>query len=496
MRKRSINKKIIFSLCIILLCSFFTGCNLNLKEMVNSNKTKIDINQTKINNQTSSLGIDLSKNGAKLDNGEFYVLHEGIYYPAYMYMSNFEDSSDIPNNVPDNKELYYLTSNEYDIPTLFINKGDKLIYYDENNVIDYIFWERYKDLGYTLGVYDLKETTSGRYYINIKDGASVITGTEVANILNDVNSKDTQNILVDKVENTTISDDLVEDGIIKGALRNQNYSLDLYVGTQYHHYNTTASVHAFKDMEQFASIEYNTLREYTYEIQIPDYFVDGYYKLYAQGIGGSAYTGLIRIVYEDEFDLLDADTFNKTLLNLYTEEDKAKMEAGKSVDKKMSTYSTYAPLNKYKTEVVGSLGYKTEVKDTVSKEKKKTTLTTASIRQFNINLQDSKNCKISLAPKKTEPSGEVYIYIGNDKETLKYNNITNSYDVELKGDGNTYTLFVSGIWGSYDITLTNCNEDKIGTSKSVIPSRTESITNNSSKDDKSSTSNDATRTSR
>lgn len=46
----------------------------------------------------------------------------------------------------------------------------------------------------------------------------------------------------------------------------------------------------------------------------------------------------------------------------------------------------------------------------------------------------------------------------------------NNYSVDLTGDGNTYTLFVSGIWQSYDIELKNCHEDKTGTSKSILSS--------------------------
>ena len=45
----------------------------------------------------------------------------------------------------------------------------------------------------------------------------------------------------------------------------------------------------------------------------------------------------------------------------------------------------------------------------------------------------------------------------------------NNYSVDIKGDGNTYSLFVSGIWKSYDIELVNCHEDKNGISKSVLP---------------------------
>ena len=249
------------------------------------------------------------------------------------------------------------------------------------------------------------------------------------------------------------------------------YSLDIYEGTKYHHYNVNACVHAFQAMEQYSTIEYNPLRAYTYEIEIPDYFEDGYYKMYAQGTDGNAYTGFIRIVRnDDEFDLTDAEKFNKELLQVYTIEDLLKIKNGEKVETKVKgTYSTCKELNKYTTEVVNSFGYDNGETDKITTDTKKTTLSTATIRQFNINLNNDADCKITLSPKNTEPAGDIYIYVGNEKKQLVYDSIMNNYSVDIKGDGNTYSLFVSGIWKSYDIELVNCHEDKNGTSKSVLP---------------------------
>lgn len=477
LKKSKIKHKLTALVCGLTIISFsLTGCSLNFNDMkdnfTNNDKKEDVINGNIISGQTSSLGIDLSKKGSKLESYEFYVLHEGKYYPAYYYMLNYDADKELTNYVKEDRQAYFLESNENNIPTLFLSKGDKLIYYDETNVVDYIQWERYKDLGYTVGVYNLIKSTSGRYYINIKDkdNSSIVEGAGLDSILTNV--ANTDNLLIDKVGNTKVDDTVVENNIITGATKGQTYSLDIYEGTKYHHFNVNACVHAFQAMEQYATIEYNPLRAYTYEIEIPDYFEDGYYKMYAQGVNGSAYTGLIRIVRNDDsFDITDSAKFNKELLQVYTVEDLLKKKNGEKVEEKAKgTYSTCKELNKFKTTVVNSFGYDNGEKDKVTTDTKKTTLSTATIRQFNINLNNEADCRITLSPKNTEPAGDIYIYIGNEKKQLVYDSIMNNYSVDLTGDGNTYTLFVSGIWQSYDIELKNCHEDKTGTSKSILSS--------------------------
>lgn len=481
--------------CGLTIISFsLTGCSFNLSDVKdnfsdneNTNKESV-VNGNIISGQTSTLGVDLSKKGNKLNSYEFYVLHEGKYYPAYYYMINYDSDKELGNYVNESKQVYFLESNETNIPTLFLNKGDKLIYYDETNVVDYIQWERYEDLGYTVGLYDLTKSTSGRYYINIKDKdkSSIVSNAGLDDILTNISGTD--DLLVDKVGNTRVDSSIVKNGIISGATKGQMYSLDIYEGTKYHHFNVNACVHAFQAMEQYATIEYNPLRAYTYEIEVPDYFKDGYYKMYAQGVNGSAYTGMIRIIRNDDsFDITDSAKFNKELLQVYTAEELLRQKNGENIkEKTKGTYSTCKELNKYTTDVVNSFGYDNGETDKVTADTKKTTLSTATIRQFNINLNNDADCKITLSPKNTEPAGDVYIYIGNEKKQLVYDSIMNNYSIDLTGDGNTYTLFVSGIWKSYDIELRNCHEDKTGTSKSVLSSsintnktNTQASTNNS-----------------
>ena len=479
LKKTTVKIKII-GFCIAVISVFsLMGCNTALPGTKASSIIETDI--TNISTETSSLGVDLSKKGSSLISGRFYVLHDGIYYPAYCYMSNYDKDDELADYVKEERQLYYLDSNESDIPTLFLSKGDKLIYYNETEVLDYVLWERYKDLGYTVGLFDLKATTSKRYYIDVKEGNSIVTGSGLDDILNDIT--ETDYIGIDKIGNVDVSSNLVEGGLITGTTKGQKYSLDVYSGTNYHHYIATANVHAFKAYEQFATTEINALREYTYEIKVPDYFVNGYYRMFTETVKGYGASGLIRIVYEDNFNILDADKFNKQLLYIYTDEDLVNIKKGKKIDKSKGTYSTCEELNKYTTEVVGSLGYKDGTTDSVTETEKKDTLSTATIRLFNINFPADSSCTVELTPKRTEPSGDVYIYVGNTKTRLSYDSVLNTYSTSLTGDGNTYTLFVSGIWGSYDIKLINCSRDTAGKSKSELPtslntSGTANVTNN------------------
>lgn len=453
---------LIAGLCGMML----TGCNFSIK----NNETSADTSKTVFDNEeTSTLGITKTKDMA---DGEFYVLHDGVYYPAFLAATSYDVPDGAMTNVDDKRQAYFNEQEEINIPTLYMESGDKLIYYSKSVMLDYVQWERYEDLGYTVGLVNLATSDTGKVYFTYdsdKDAEiTILPGSDLEQLLTDVTDNST--FYISKIGNVEIDKSFLNSGIINNMTRDNKYSLDIYSGTQYHHYDAVANNHVFKAMELFGSIEYKTLRAYTYEITIPSYFnTDGYYRLWGIGTNGDSSTGFIRIIKNGtKFDITDKTRFNTPMLNTYTASDLVDIANGKEVNKQKSIYSTCEAINKYTTEVIGSLGYKDKTEDTVSVKNKQMKLSTATIRQFKINLPKDNNCKITLTPKTIEPSGNIYIYIGNEKADLIYDAIDNSYTLEEIGDGNTYTLFVSGIWGSYDITLTNCHQDVNGKSSSVI----------------------------
>lgn len=458
---------ILRGILVMSICSMFlTGCSFSMKK---ENKTAGATQNEYDNEETSKYGVTKEKD---MEDGDFYILHDGVYYPTFLATTNYDADDDEMQSVDEDRQAYFTEEEELNIPTLYMESGDKLIYYSKSVMLDYVQWERYEDLGYTVGLVNLETSTTGKPYFTYDsddDAApTILPGSDLEKILEDVTDNST--FYVSKVGNVDIDKSFLKGGIINNMTKDSKYSLDIYSGTQYHHYDAVANNHVFKAMELFGSIEYKTLRAYTYEIEIPNYFnTDGYYRLWGIGANANSSTGFIRIIKNGtKFNITDKDRFNTPMLSLYTASDLLEIANGKTVNKDKGIYSTCEEINKYTTEVVGSLGYKDKTEDTVSVKNKQSKLATATIRQFKINLPKDNNCMITLTPRKIEPSGNIYMYIGEEKEDFAYDAINNSYSYSLTGDGNTYTLFVSGIWESYDITLTNCHQDANGKSSSVI----------------------------
>lgn len=482
MNVKKMPKRIISALLAGTMMLLLTACNVDLghgreesesvsttetEDKRNEKVTKLMNYQGEVFNQTSNIGLDPADKNFKeqLVTGSFYVLHEGKYYPVFSYASNYDFGDETKDYIAprDQKQMYYSADNEVNIPTLFLAQGDTLVYYDTENVLDYIKWERYKDLGYTIGLYNIQQAEySKRAYIDLEeDEGCIISGSA----LEDINADSLASLVsLMKIGNVDIAGDLVQNGLIHGATAGENYDLEVYDGTNYNHYIATADMHAFEAYELFASTEIKALQEFAWEIKVPDYFVDGYYKVNAICTAAQRYDGLVRIVNADHF-VNNPDDFNEPLLFPYTEE---QIAAG-DVDENalLNQYSECEELNKFNTAVVGALGYEDGVKEKAFEEKADI-LRTANIDTFDINFPKGADCTIMITPSVKESGGDAYVLVGNRTKSLVYNAFDNTYTTSIRGDGNTYTMFISGFWNSYDIRLGNCKQDTSGNSQSVI----------------------------
>ncbi len=420
-----------------------------------------------INVETGSMGLDPNDKDfmTKLVSGSFYVIHDGYYYPAFSYASNYDFSDTMEDYINPNmkRQMYFTEENELEIPTLFLANGDTLVYYDTENILDYVKWERYQDLGYTIGVYNIHQTDYAKLaYIDLEeDEGCIISGSSLEEIGANVISPFVSLI---RIGDVYIKDDLVQNGLISGATAGESYDLEAYDGTNYNHYIATADMHAFQAYEMFASIETEPLQQFAWKVAVPDYFVNGYYKVNAICQNTSVYDGLIRIVVWGDSFINTAETFNEQLLYPYSEEQIAKGDIDESGF--LYQYSECEELNKFSTMAVGTLGYDDGVEEAALEEKAEI-LRTANISTFNINFPKGETCGITITPSEKESGGEAYVLIGNKTVSLTYSAFDNTYSTIITGDGNTYTLYVSGFWNSYDIQLSNCKKDAVGESQSV-----------------------------
>lgn len=408
----------IFALCITV----FAGCQREVED----DKIQDLVPAGNITTQTHRYPLSESE----LVDGTFYVYHNGFYYELWDTLTSYDTEDEIPDTVDESRMSFFSTETEIDIPTLFVGNGDKLIFYSESALVDYLVWERFMDLGYTIGVYNIDTMTNGRCWVDLsEDTYNVIEGTE----LYDLYELGVENVLLDKIGNVQLREEYLKLGVIYGLQKSHNYELDIYTGTQYRYYTAAANIHAFSSMELFASIEYNTMRSTIYEITIPEYFVNGYYNVSGCGI--------VRIVFDEYYN--ESTDFNQPLLLVKEGERKG-------------MYSTFEPLNKFSTTVEGSLGYdaenvpKTEGEEALENILEK--IQTATMSEYDLFFPEGTTCTIDVVS--TESGGNCYVRIGNKTYTLTKNG--NTYSVTIDGKGNTGTLTISGFLDPIKIKMDGC----------------------------------------
>lgn len=388
----------------------------------------------------------------QLASGYFYVVHNGEYYAlGQPDATTYDDNSlEEESSVNPNRIMFFTTENEVNIPTLYVNRGDKLVYYSEKTLLDYIVWERYKDFGYTVGLYNIQTMLNGRCFIQTdEDSTGVLEATDLYSLYN----LSSTNILFDKIGQVELSKEYLENGMIKGLLKGQKYDTELYVGSIYHYQPMTANVHAFNAMEMFGSIKYKTMQEKIYEIEIPDYFVTGYYSVNGYGF--------VRIVLEQDWQNGMTD-FNVPLLVLEQPE-------GETVYPRM--YSDFEPLNYYATTVEGTLGYDemsaNALKFEEETKKQSQGVSTENvaqsfleaIRQSNITqkyVEFPKGVKCTITIEAKEKTGFVYVDFNGDQKSLKRNGTT--YTLNVTGNGRRGKLVIGGFFDDYTLTMDGCHE--------------------------------------
>ena len=414
-------KKITFMFTFLLCISFFAGCERTTEE-----SSVADLVPTgNISTQTCPTRVTKEQ----LVDGTFYVYHNGFYYELWNTYTSY-DVGNTPESADETRMSFFTTEDEIYVPTLFVQNGDKLIYYSESTLVDYIVWERLMDLGYTIGAYNINTMTSGRCWLDLSgDDETIIPGTELYNLY----ELKVDNVLLDKIGNVQLKENYLKLGIIHNLEKSQKYNLDVYTGTQYKHYVVAANIHAFSAMEVFASIEYDTKQATIYDITLPEYFINGYYNVMDKGV--------VRIVYDEYYN--EETDFNKPLL--LVEDGKAK-----------AMYSTFEPLNKFQTNIAESLGYTGEKPE---KSKSETVyeefldkIQAATIGEYDLFFPAGEECVIRITS--TENTGDCSVRIGN--KTYALTRTGNTYSVTIEGDGSIGTLTVSGFVNPITMDFVGC----------------------------------------
>lgn len=397
---------------------------------------------------------------SQLESGRFYVVQGEYYYPVIKgYIPMEED--EIGTTIDPTRKMFFLTQDEVRIPTFYKDQCE-LVYYSKTGLLDFIAWERYSDEGYTLGLWDIQEMISGRIFINTDQENDkhicIYPGKPTEAIYN--YETEPKAILIDKIGNVQANKDFLYDGMInpEDLTKNQEYDLALYDGTHYHHFKEAADMHYFKAYELFASIEYETMQqENFYHVEIPDYFVTGYYRI-KNG-------GLLRFVDGDSWGP-DTD-FNEQLLFPSVQNETVR-DHDEDEYIAPSRYSTYEPLNLFRTNIEGKLGYVPQdsngnwilvnQNDDQKVDEEREKILEATTKEVEVWLPKGVECTVDVVSSTGEKTGDIYLKIGDKEKKVVYNRLEDKYSLTIKGKDQRATLVITGLFSNYEVHLSGTEQ--------------------------------------
>ena len=443
-----VKKVISLVLVAVFAVTLTTGCSFreSVEQIMGKDKKEIDYDE-KIDDETAETGLKAKD----LESGKYYVLHDDLYYPLYCDEVSYDsdDVSDDLNQADLTRKAFISIDNDKNIPTLFLDNDDELVYYNEDTLLDSITWERMRDEGFTIGAFGFEYLTSGKPYLPLSNADKptdvlVSFSSISAQILGFTKEAD---VLFDTVGKTNLSEkNAMTDGLLSGLEPNVSYDVDLYVGTQYHSVTVKADTHAFANFEVYRSVEYSPMQvKNQFSIEIPDYLVTGYYFIN---------DGLFRLVKDsDSYVLTDKDSFNEPLLEV--EHSDVRDE-----DTLPSVYSECESLNHYETKTKGALGYKDDSitstdteNDTENTETDEQAIAAAETHYYKVSPNETAG---QLTITTDETTGRIELFNSKNKKTeVTYDSDSKRYSAELteKEADDSYILVINGLYQKFEVGI-------------------------------------------
>lgn len=138
--------------------------------------------------------------------------------------------------------------------------------------------ERYKDCGYSLGIYGAKYDNG---YITLSTNKNTIEKTSADKEIENDNSP---NIMIETINGIPVTEEMLnEAGIIIGLEKDAQYELGFYAGTTYMTAVVLADTHFFQSYEAYNVDDYNITKNGYISITLPDDLECGYYRLAGAG---------------------------------------------------------------------------------------------------------------------------------------------------------------------------------------------------------------------
>lgn len=279
-------------LLIGITTSLFTGCGF--KKIIQEKGSEYKLTELK---------------DTQLEEGKYYVKDSTTFYEVHeTEKNNYAASS---TKKVDTKRLLWTTLDDSLIPSMY--EDGLIAYKTKDSVLEDINIERFKDIGWSIGVQGAEIDADG--YVLISFTSDSVKDSDFYNQLLDYKNYD---IRIVSINGEPIKDSF--DGIsgtITGLERNKTYTMELYVGSQYMTLDITADIHYYQSFEMYyVESSIDTKNGYL-AIEMPDGINSGFYNINGAGLfkyyntpkGQTDVSQDMNVVYyENEADAITANS--------------------------------------------------------------------------------------------------------------------------------------------------------------------------------------------
>lgn len=267
-------------LCTALALTTLTGCG-------SSNKK---------NDKTASGEVVSSKDD--LQDFHYYIKKSnGTYVETYFGKATFSETEPAADasgvSSPDSTRVMWFKDDLSKIPVLNANLGDELVMKSSEQLSESFNWERFQDVGYTVGICQLTETPSHRFSVPTNsDSLTIYPDGDFSSIQDSTN--DTINVdsigegqnelkLRSQDAQGKLTNMLSLYGTLKNLKAGSTYKFNIYDGTKKKEIEAKADIRVLGSYETASSTDF----EYTngmISIDIPEFFKTGYYLVNGVGL--------------------------------------------------------------------------------------------------------------------------------------------------------------------------------------------------------------------
>lgn len=241
---------------VIVSCSLIlTGCGLDELKIFEDENEKF---QAKPISNTD------------LKNDVYYIKTGTKFYPTYEVNISTGDAS-----IVDNSSCVYVFG-EYNntIPTYFRN--ELIAYASKENTIDDVSVGRYRDSGYSIGIYNA-DFDDG--YIRFDLNSDVVKESDAVKKFSNRRSNE---IMVETINGQKVSGDMLNKaGVFVGFEKDKTYDITFYAGTYYGEISVVADTHFFQPYEAYKLDDHEITKNGYIAIRMPKDAKSGYYIIQA-----------------------------------------------------------------------------------------------------------------------------------------------------------------------------------------------------------------------